>query len=145
MVIEAYFFTGIVFGFPNLRVILETEGIWNGTCIDTDDETDCSSEHQANYKLVGQLAIIFGNVMSLPLGLVLDKYGTFYCRLYCSILITTGLVLLFFVNMEPMLLFPALPCLGAGGFTLLTSNFQLSMLTNVQSLVVMAIQVFKLQ
>ena len=52
----------------------------------------------------------------------------------------SGLVLLFFVDMEPMLLFPAIPCLGAGGFTLLTSNFQLAMLTNIAGLVVLAIQ-----
>ena len=55
-------------------------------------------------------------------------------------MIQSGLVLLFFVDMEPMLLFPAIPCLGAGGFTLLTSNFQLAILTNIAGLVVMAIQ-----
>ena len=101
--------------------------------------------------------------MSLPLGLLLDKYGAFWCRFACALFITlglvhfllaitdrnlvdrramnqSGLVLLFFVDMEPMLLFPAIPCLGAGGFTLLTSKFQLAMLTNIAGLVVLAIQ-----
>ena len=63
--------------------------------------------------------------------------------------------------MAPVLLYVAVPCLGAGGFTLLwtgfrtfflfsiskqfhlsqkTSNFQLSILTNIAGLVVLAIQ-----
>ena len=28
LVFELYLFTGIIFGFPNFRVILENEGIW---------------------------------------------------------------------------------------------------------------------
>ena len=78
-----------------------------------------------------------------------------------KLFITVGLVLLFFVDVAPALLYVAVPCLGAGGFTLLwtgceslffltclfnfssqpkTSNFQLSILTNIAGLVVLAIQ-----
>ena len=53
---------------------------------------------------------------------------------------TVGFLLVFFAPDEPILLYIAVPCLGAGGFTLLTSNFQLSLLTNIAGLVVLAIQ-----
>ena len=86
---KAYCFTGIIFGFPNLRSILEKEGIWNGTC---SDGSDCTEEHKSNYGLVALLAILSGNVMSLPLGLLLDKYGAFWCRFACALFITLGLV-----------------------------------------------------
>ena len=36
-----------------------------------------------------------------------------------KLFITLGFVLLFFVEMAPVLLYVAVPCLGAGGFTLL--------------------------
>ena len=39
-----------------------------------------------------------------------------------------------------MLLYLAVPCLGAGGFTLLTTNFQLALLTTMAGLVTMGIQ-----
>ena len=89
---KAYCFTGIIFGFPNLRSILEKEGIWDGTC---SDGTDCTEEHKSNYGLVALLAILSGNVMSLPLGLLLDKYGAFWCRTACALFITLGLVHLY--------------------------------------------------
>ena len=92
---KAYCFTGIIFGFPNLRSILEKEGIWNGTC---SDGTDCTEEHKSNYGLVALLAILSGNVMSLPLGLLLDKYGAFWCRFACALFITLGLVHFFACN-----------------------------------------------
>lgn len=47
-----------------------------------------------------------------------------------------------FATSYPDTLFVAIPALGAGGFTLLTTNFQLSLLTTMPGFVVMAIQVF---
>lgn len=140
LVLEAYLFTGIIFGFPNLRVILESEGIWtcsNGTGVAI-DAGECAD--QSKYSQVSLLAILTGNLMSLPLGLILDRNGTLACRIACTLFITVGFLLLFFVDQAPSLLYVSLPCLGAGGFTLLTSNFQLSILTNIAGLVVLAIQ-----
>ena len=54
------------------------------------DGSDCAEEHRSNYGLVALLAILSGNVMSLPLGLLLDKYGAFWCRFGCALLITIG-------------------------------------------------------
>ena len=139
LVLEAYLFTGIIFGFPNLRVILESEGIW--TCNGTEAAIDAGEcNDQSNYSQVSLLAILMGNLMSLPLGLILDRNGTLACRIACTLFITVGFILLFFVDQAPNLLYVSLPCLGAGGFTLLTSNFQLSILTNIAGLVVLAIQ-----
>lgn len=45
-----------------------------------------------------------------------------------------------FVTQIPDLLFLSIPCLGAGGFTLLTTNFQLSLLTTMAGFVIMATQ-----
>ena len=32
-IFEGYGFTGIIFGFPNLVLILQSEGVWNESCI----------------------------------------------------------------------------------------------------------------
>ena len=86
---------------------------------------------------------IFIFLVGLPTVVQKDSWATESIGQILEILLKMnrlGLVLLFFVDKEPMLLFPAIPCLGAGGFTLLTSNFQLAMLTNIAGLVVLAIQ-----
>jgi hypothetical protein len=46
----------------------------NVTAIDCIDET-------ANYGTITTIAILAGNIMSLPLGILLDKKGTFICRI----------------------------------------------------------------
>ena len=71
------------------------------------------------YELVTTIAIKSGNVLSLPLGIILDRVGTFHCRICCQILITIGLILLIFTIYNPYLLFGSIPLLAAGGFSLL--------------------------
>ena len=125
--IEGLLFTGIIFGFPNLKVILKREGIWTSP-----QETEkkiiwnirsswflINLKDSRKYELVTTIAIKSGNVLSLPLGIILDRVGTFHCRICCQILITIGLILLIFTIYNPYLLFGSIPLLAAGGFTLL--------------------------
>lgn len=51
--------------------------------------SDCTDK-TGNYATITTLAILAGNIMSLPLGIILDKFGTFLCRILCTLLITIG-------------------------------------------------------
>ena len=60
LILEAYLFTGIIFGFPNLRVILENEGIWS--CDGIEDFTTAGCPDQSKYSQVQGLLIIYRGV-----------------------------------------------------------------------------------
>jgi len=77
-----------------LVLILKNEGIWTQTCTEIINATstqieDCTDE-TGNYAMIATVAILTGNIMSLPLGVILDKFGTLPCRVACTLCITLG-------------------------------------------------------
>ena len=57
LILEAYLFTGIIFGFPNLRVILENEGIWS--CVGIENVTTVGCPDQSKYSQVLVFVLLF--------------------------------------------------------------------------------------
>ena len=80
------------------------------------------------FSTAGTLGSVAMNMATLPLGVILDKYGTFVCRSICTTLMSVGLLFLMFTVEVNWMLFPGIMFLCSGGFALLVSNHPLSQL-----------------
>lgn len=119
--IECFCFAGVIFGWFNLRTILEREHYFgacdalevsakhnvsaqiNGTESETSHvvsarktalRDDCSSDSDAMYTLVFTISSSMLNYSSLFTGLFLDIFGTLVCKVIATLLYTGGLILL---------------------------------------------------
>ena len=68
------------------------------------------------------------NLATFFFGIVLDKYGTFWCRFWSILILTIGLVILMFVPEIEWFLFLGIILYSAPTFTLLMTNHQLAAL-----------------
>ena len=68
------------------------------------------------------------SIMTFPLGILFDVYGSFVSRSICTTLMTIGLVCLMFAVEINQLIFPGMALLAAGSFALLVTNHPLSQL-----------------
>ena len=75
--------------------------------------------------LVGSASL---SIMTFPLGILFDVYGSFVSRSLCTILMTIGLVCLMFAVEVNQLIFPGVAFLASGSFALLVTNHPLSQL-----------------
>jgi len=135
--VELLFFAGIVFGWPSLQYVLEREGYFSYLCVNSTNELEnlteetnlpirCA-EQQANFNLIFTLTLTSFYGLSFPLGYLLDRYGTWIFRSFCSVLYTVGIVLLTVSSPSTsVLLYPAFIFLGISGLGLLMSNFQIA-------------------
>lgn len=85
-------------------------------------------ERDVIFSAVGTLGSVTYNCMALPLGFILDKYGTFKARSIATTVITIGLLLLMFVPEVNWLIFPGAFFLFSGTYPLVITNHPLSLL-----------------
>ncbi|KAK4235948.1 protein FMP42 [Achaetomium macrosporum] len=127
-VIICFFAAGIVFGYAALKPVLKSEGAYKRLCSDSDelfdDENTCVEMH---LNLMFTVAAVATNVVALPVGTILDRYGPRVCGLLGSFFLAAGALLMAFENRVPFdgLLFGYLFLALGGPFTYIPS-FQLS-------------------
>ena len=136
--LETLCFAGIVFGWPSLQFILQVEGYFTYLCNNSflneanmslagaQLETSCE-ESQANFNLAYTIAISLLYLVSFPLGYLLDRFGTWFCRIIVSLGFTLGSILLAIsTSNSSVLIYPSLALLGISGAGLFFSNVQIA-------------------
>ena len=68
------------------------------------------------------------NCMTFPLGIMLDRYGSFVARSTCTTLMSIGLLFLMFTVEINWFMFPGIIFFTSGSFALLVTNHPLSQL-----------------
>ena len=93
MPLEGIFFFGILIGWPNLAELYKEAGVYESLCDKyimanvtnvtnvTQPVTINCPERDVIFSAVGTLGSVTYNCMALPLGYILDNYGTFQARL----------------------------------------------------------------
>ena len=88
MPLEGIFFFGILVGWPNLAELYKEAGVYESLCDKyitnvtniTQPVTINCPERDVIFSAVGTLGSVTYNCMALPLGYILDNYGTFQAR-----------------------------------------------------------------
>ena len=92
MPLEGIFFFGILIGWPNLAELYKEAGVYESLCdkyivANVTDVTNLTQpvtincpERDVIFSAVGTLGSVTYNCMALPLGYILDNYGTFQSR-----------------------------------------------------------------
>ena len=93
MTIEGIFFFGLIMGFPNLAEIYKKLGVFESACdgVDNSDARMAISNSSSNgvincnerdfyFSTAATLGSTSMNVCTLPLGVIFDKYGSFWSR-----------------------------------------------------------------
>ncbi|CAL8264019.1 unnamed protein product [Lota lota] len=140
--VECLCFSGIVFGWASLVVILKAEGYFsslcvngtglNGTTANGTQVLDCSGQDE-QLSLVFTIASFVNNFLTLSNGFLFDHFGTTVARLFGISLYTTGALFVAFSSTAlSILLYPALSCIAMGGIMLLITNMQVGNLFGSQ-------------
>ena len=88
MPIEGIFFFGLILGFPNLAEIYKQLGVYEFACNVTDsvnississDVINCN-KRDFYFSTAATLGSISMNVCTFPLGVIFDRYGSFWSR-----------------------------------------------------------------
>ena len=136
--LETLCFAGIVLGWPSLQFILQVEGYFTYLCnnsllneasmslVSAQVETSCE-ESQANFNLAYTIAVSLLYLVSFPLGYLLDRFGTWFCRIIVSLGFTLGLILLAIsTRNSSVMIYSSLALLGTSGVGLFFSNVQIA-------------------
>jgi len=126
-VIEYYFCTGLVFGWPTLSQIFINDGFFN-----CDNVTVAEGEPPCNQQL--SLTMIFirsstaFSVTGFFAGMIYDKFGTTVARTIGNIgfFIGVGLIAIAEPGVSDNLIAIGTPIMAASGITLMTTNFQIA-------------------
>ena len=132
-VIECLTGAGIIFGWSNLRLVLQKEKFFydSSRCNDTDGTNyeECTTEltnaQEASFNKVYTVASLLLGFSILPNGLIFDKFGTLVTRVLASILFLVGCLVLAYAKIEDsFLVYIAMSCICVGGILFLVTNFQ---------------------
>lgn len=127
--IYCLFAAGVVFGFAAIKPVLLEEGVYRDQC--TEEELDsgvlvCYGQ-ELRLNLMFTVAAVSTNVVALPVGTILDRFGPRVSGILGSIFIAVGSVLFAFARDIPGDAYiPGYLFLALGGPFIFISSFQLS-------------------
>jgi MFS family permease len=127
-VLSCLFATGIVFGYAALKPILIREHVYEELCTNGDLKSDVPCyDQEVRLNLMFTVAAVATNVVALPVGAMLDKFGPFICSIIGTFFLAAGASLFAFAQQLPFdgYLFGYL-FLGLGGPFIYIPSFQLS-------------------
>uniref|UniRef100_A0A8C3AQV6 Solute carrier family 43 member 3 n=1 Tax=Cyclopterus lumpus TaxID=8103 RepID=A0A8C3AQV6_CYCLU len=117
-----------LYGWPALVFVLKTEGYFGSPgCVDTPgaNATQVQGHAQEWFSLVFAVASNLSNVLLLPTGFLLDRFGTAVARLMATFLFTTGnLMVAFSTPGDRTFQLFAFSFIGLGGLMFLMTNMQ---------------------
>jgi len=123
------FAAGVVFGFAAIKPVLIAEGVYRNLCSkqELDDEVRVCYAQELRLNLMFTIAAVSTNVVALPVGTILDRYGPRVSGIIGAISITLGSVLFAFAAQLPFDAYiPGYLFLALGGPFVFISSFQLS-------------------
>jgi MFS family permease len=128
-VIYCLFAAGVVFGYAAIKPVLIDEGVYRDKCTKQElkDGVDVCYEQEIRLNLMFTIAAVSTNVVALPVGTILDRYGPRVCGIIGAISITIGSLLFAFAAQLPVDAYiPGYLFLALGGPFIFISSFQLS-------------------
>ncbi|EAW13423.1 putative MFS transporter [Aspergillus clavatus NRRL 1] len=95
-ILACWFASGIVFGFAALKPVLVEEGVYRDLCTDEELADGVELCHQQDLQLnfFFTISSITANVSALPVGTILDRYGSRVCGFAGCALLATGSALM---------------------------------------------------
>ncbi|OSS53346.1 hypothetical protein B5807_02416 [Epicoccum nigrum] len=123
------FAAGVVFGFAAIKPVLIAEGVYRNLCSkqELDDDVRVCYAQELRLNLMFTIAAVSTNVVALPVGTILDRYGPRVSGIIGAISITLGSVLFAFAAQLPFDAYiPGYLFLALGGPFVFISSFQLS-------------------
>ncbi|RAK81315.1 putative MFS transporter [Aspergillus fijiensis CBS 313.89] len=102
-ILACWFAAGIVFGFAALKPVLIAEGVYRDLCTDEElrDGVDVCLEQDLRLNFFFTVSSITANVSALPVGTILDRYGSRVCGFAGCVLLSIGCVLMAYSFSEP--------------------------------------------
>ncbi|KAJ6023879.1 Major facilitator superfamily domain general substrate transporter [Penicillium herquei] len=102
-VLACWVASGIVFGFAALKPVLIEEGVYHDKCTEEElrDEVSLCKQQDLRLNLFFTIASITANVSALPVGTILDRYGSRICGLIGCALLAVGSLLMAFSFLRP--------------------------------------------
>ncbi|PYI31047.1 MFS general substrate transporter [Aspergillus indologenus CBS 114.80] len=102
-ILACWFAAGIVFGFAALKPVLIAEGVYRELCTDEElrDGVDVCVEQDLRLNFFFTVSSITANVSALPVGTILDRYGSRVCGFAGCVLLSIGCVLMAYSFSEP--------------------------------------------
>lgn len=128
-VIYCLFAAGVVFGFAAIKPVLLTEGVYRNQCTKEElrDDVQVCYGQELRLNLMFTVAAVSTNVVALPVGTILDRYGPRVSGILGALFITVGAVLFAFAADAPFDAYiPGYLFLALGGPFIFISSFQLS-------------------
>ncbi|KAF1816613.1 MFS general substrate transporter [Eremomyces bilateralis CBS 781.70] len=128
-VIYCLFAAGIVFGYAAIKPVLIQEGVYRETC--SKDELDrgvhVCYEQELRLNFMFTIAAVSTNVVALPVGTILDRYGPRVAGIIGSLFVYLGCLFFAFAGQLPFDGYiPSYLFLALGGPFIFISSFQLS-------------------
>ncbi|KAF1364273.1 MFS general substrate transporter [Lizonia empirigonia] len=120
---------GVVFGYAAIKSVLLEEGVYRNRCSkqELEDNVPVCYEQELRLNLMFTIAAVSTNVVALPVGTILDRYGPRVSGIIGAISITIGSLLFAFAAQMPFDAYiPGYFFLALGGPFVFISSFQLS-------------------
>ncbi|KAI0579359.1 ProP Permease major facilitator superfamily [Pyrenophora tritici-repentis] len=128
-VIYCLFAAGVVFGYAAIKPVLLEEGVYRDYCTEEELEkgVHVCYEQELRLNLMFTIAAVSTNVVALPVGWILDRFGPRVCGITGAASITVGALLFAFSEQLPVDGYiPGYLFLALGGPFIFISSFQLS-------------------
>lgn len=128
-VIYCLFAAGVVFGYAAIKPVLINEGVYRDKCTKQElkDDVIVCYEQELRLNLMFTIAAVSTNVVALPVGTILDRFGPRVCGVIGAISIAVGSLLFAFAAELPFDTYiPGYLFLALGGPFIFISSFQLS-------------------
>jgi MFS family permease len=127
ILLSCLFFTGIIFGYAPLLLMLEREGVYAELC-NSYEPTPCVAQSE-RFSLCFTLACFILSFLSLPAGIFLDNFGPRYTMMFSSAFVFTGLLGFAYADSKHFDIFlPSFILLASGGIMIMMSSFPVSFL-----------------
>ncbi|KAL3474246.1 major facilitator superfamily domain-containing protein [Aspergillus californicus] len=129
-ILACWFGSGIIFGYAALKPILVAQGVYQDLCADEDleGELDTCYEQELRLNLFFTVGSITANVSALPVGSILDRYGSRVCGFAATGILAAGSLLMAYSFSNPHFdgYIAANLLLALGGTFLFVPSFQIA-------------------
>ncbi|KAL5119398.1 hypothetical protein ACEQ8H_002667 [Pleosporales sp. CAS-2024a] len=128
-VVYCLFAAGVVFGYAAIKPVLLHEHVYRNLCTEheLEDNVDVCYEQEIRLNLMFTIAAVSTNVVALPVGTILDRYGPRVCGIIGAVSIAIGSLLFAFASdLSFDAYIPGYLFLALGGPFIFISSFQLS-------------------
>ncbi|KAL4902728.1 hypothetical protein BDW74DRAFT_157457 [Aspergillus multicolor] len=102
-ILACWFGSGIIFGYAALKPVLVAQGVYRDLCIPSElvEDFDTCYDQELRLNLFFTVGSITANVSSLPVGSILDRYGSRVCGYAACVFLAAGSLLMSYSFSNP--------------------------------------------